>query len=184
MDRAFLVGEKIYLRPLDRDDLENDYIQWVNDEEVSRFMETLNFPTTKEKLESYFENIMKSNNDVFFAIIEKKTDKHIGNVKININWVDRLGIYGRMIGDKGSRGKGYGTEVSKLMIKYSFERLNLHKVMIGVMESNIASIKSNEKVGMKIEAKLKDHSYRLGKWEDVIYMSIFRDDYFKLKQKG
>lgn len=182
MDRPFLVGKDIYLRPLDVDDLEGDYLQWVNDEEVSKHMGTLNFPMTKGQLEEYFRDIVKSRKYAFFAIIEKKSNKHIGNVKLGpIDWINRLTEYGRMIGDKKSWGKGYSTEVVELMLKYAFERLNIHKVMVTVVATNTASIKSNEKVALKIEARLKDHVFKLGRWEDMVIMSITQDEYFKMK---
>ena len=44
IDRPFLMGKKIYLRPFDLDDIEGDYLQWINDGEMVRFNETLKMP--------------------------------------------------------------------------------------------------------------------------------------------
>ena len=47
MDRPFLVGEKIYLRPFDLDDVDGDYIQWVNDGELIKHLSSNAFPKPK-----------------------------------------------------------------------------------------------------------------------------------------
>jgi RimJ/RimL family protein N-acetyltransferase len=178
LDRPFLIGEKVYLRPLDMDDLEGDYLNWINDEDVIRNLATT-FPTTKQQLEEYVQSVLSSKNYSFFAVIEKETGKHIGNVKVGpIDWINRLTNYGRMMGDKGSWGKGYGTEVLKLIQRYVFEKLNLHKLFDMAIASNEGSIKSNIKAGFKIEATLKEHIFHEGKYVDVVALSITSDEYF------
>jgi ribosomal-protein-alanine N-acetyltransferase len=37
MKNPFLVGENIYLRPLDLNDLRGNYINWLNDSEVCKY---------------------------------------------------------------------------------------------------------------------------------------------------
>lgn len=183
MDRPFLIGEKIYLRPLDMDDVNEKYLHWINDETVINFLATTTFPTTLDQLESYVKSINNSPNFFFFAIVEKETNNHIGNVKIGpIDWVNRTSNYGLMIGDKSSWGKGYASEVFKLLLKYAFRKLNLHKLWDIAAATHIASIKANENAGFKIEAELKQHSFKNGKYEDVVILSITSDEYF-LKAK-
>ena len=40
MRQPFLVGDRIYLRQLEAADVEGPYLAWVNDYEVTRFLET------------------------------------------------------------------------------------------------------------------------------------------------
>lgn len=180
MDRSFLIGDKIYLRPLDMDDLEGEYIQWVNDERICKHMGTLHFSTTKRRLQEYLESQLNNKNIAFFAIIEKETGKHIGNVKLGpIDWINRRAEYGRMIGDKSAQGKGHGTEVVDLILKYAFNILNLHKITTSASISNEASIKSSKKVGLRVEGTLKEHEYENGQYKDAYVMGITKDEYFK-----
>ena len=184
LDRPFLKGEKVYLRPLDLDDLNGDYLNWVNDEEVIQHLATIH-PTTKQGLEDYVRSILSNKSFTFFAVIEMETGKHIGNVKVGpIDWINRFTNYGRMMGDRSSWGKGYGTEVLKLVQKYVFEKLNLHKLFDLAVASNEASIKSNEKAGMKIEATLREHVFKNGKYVDAVVLSITSDEYFAQKEKN
>jgi len=180
MDRPFLVGKRIYLRPLDIEDLSGRYLQWVNDERIIRNMGTLYFPSTKKRLQDYLIEQLNNKDVLFFAIVEKKTGKHIGNVKLGpIDWVNSVVEYGRMIGEKSARGRGYGTEVSILVIKYCFEVLNLHKVFATPSAENLPSIDSNKKAGLKTEAILKEHKYKEGRYTDVCVMAITKKEYFK-----
>ncbi len=69
--------------------------------------------------------------------------------------------------DQEHNGKGYTTEAAKLVVKYAFETLNLHRIEAGVMPDNIASIRVLEKAGfhkegiarknVKINGRLEDH---------------------------
>ena len=34
MKNAFLIGKQIYLKPLEEEDLDGDYLKWLNDPEI------------------------------------------------------------------------------------------------------------------------------------------------------
>ena len=173
MRNPFIIGEKIYLRPLEKSDLSGSYLSWVNDPEVTRYMETGTFPTNLEKLEEYYSFMTTSPNYVILAIIDKELDKgkHIGNITLNnINWIHRIVNLGFMIGDKDYWGKGYGTEAIELMVKYAFATLNLHKISVGIYADHIGSIRAFKKAGFIQEAKLEGELYRDGKYRDKIIM--------------
>jgi len=82
MDRPFLVGEKIYLRPFDEDDLEGDYVQWVNDREIIKHLASNAFPKTRDELKNYVTQVANSPDYIFLAVMEKSTEKHVGNAKL------------------------------------------------------------------------------------------------------
>jgi len=180
LDRPFLIGEKVYLRPLDMNDVNPQYLHWVNDEEVIKNL-AITRPSTIGSLESFVMTHIESSNFYFFAIIEKETNKHIGNIKIGpINWTNRTSNFGIMLGDKSSWGKGYANDSFKLIFKYSFMTLNLNKLWDIAVGSNIASIKSLERSGAKVEANLKEHSFKNGKYEDCVVVSITAKEFINL----
>jgi len=180
MDRAFLIGDKIYLRPFDMDDVDGDYINMVNTEDRNTNLGTLQFPSTREALEEYVRAQLSNRNVVFFAVVEKATEKRVGTCKIGpIDWINSNASYGRLIAE-GSRGKGYGKEVVLLLLRYAFCVLNLHKVLSWIRGGNEAAIKSNEKIGMKSEARLKEYGYHNGKYEDTVVMSMLKEEYLAL----
>ena len=178
MQHPFLVGKKLYLRGIEQKDLEGRYFDWLNDYEITKYMESSFFPNTVEKLQEYFNSIGKSNNNVLLGIIDAETDTHIGNVRLGpINWVHRTSFLGIMIGEKDFWGKGYATEALKLVVDYAFNRLNLHKVSAGANASNKASIRAYEKIGFKIEGRRKEELYVDGTYHDGIIMGLTKGDF-------
>ena len=177
MNNPFIIGEEIYLRPLEKSDLTREYLSWINDSEVTRYMETGTFPTNMENLEEYYRTMTSSPNHVILAIVNKKPDKHIGNIALNnINWVNRVANLGIMIGEKKHWGKGCGTEAVKLMVNYAFWKLNLHKVWVGVDEENTSAYHIYKVVGFVDEGCLKNELYRDGKYYWKIIMGIVREE--------
>ena len=181
MKCPYLIGRRIYFRPLKPEDLKNGYLDWVNDPEMHQLLDSAKRPISEYNLKKYYQQIMESENDVMFAVIEKKTDKHIGNVKLGkIDWIHRHANYGRMIGDKRARGKGYGTEILQMLMEYAFNTLNLNRLYTPVLENNIASIKSNEKAGMVKEGVSKQARLIDGTYVDVVNFAMTHDRYRKL----
>ena len=180
MHHPFITGEKLYLRGLERSDLEGEYFDWLNDREVTKFLESGGFPNTLEKMEEFYRNTALSNNNVIFAIIDKKKDKHIGNIKLGpINWITRIAPLGIMIGNKESWGKGYGTEAIRLVVHYAFKRLNLHKVIAGAAAIHQASIRAFQKAGFEIEGQAKSQFFLDGDYCDSLYLGLTREDFLK-----
>jgi len=185
MECPFLIGKRIYLRPLGLDDLEKGYLGWINDARTNRFLMAGIFPTSSDGLKSYYEKVTSSNNDVIFAIAVKRNDKYIGNIKIGgIDWVNRTAHCGRMIGDKEYRGKGYGTAALKLVIEYAFNTLNLNRVYNAIVEDNIAAIKSCQKDGMEKEGVFSQGRFMEGEYKDIVLLAITRERYERIKDKG
>ena len=180
MYHPFIVGEAIYLRGLERADLEGAYFDWLNDREVTKFLAFGRFPNTKEAMEEYYNNTALSNNNAMFAVADKKTDKHIGNIKLGpMNWIARTAPLGIMIGDRQFWGKGYGTEAIRLILDYAFNTLNLHKVIAGVVAVNQASKRAFEKAGFTIEGHARSQFYLNGEYSDSLYLGITREDFLE-----
>ena len=147
---AFAEGSLVVLRPLERTDLNDRYLNWLNDPAVTRYTETGIFPSTAEDLENYYRSVTGSRSDVMLAVVDKKSGRHVGNVKLGpIRWVHRAATFGILIGEKESWGKGVGLEATQLMVEYGFFRLNLHRIDLGVFAEHQAAVRCYEKVGFK-----------------------------------
>ena len=178
LKNAFLVGERIYLRAIEMTDVTDEYVSWMNDANLSSFIPAMTFPATRESVEKYVLNHISNPDVVFLAIIEKSTDMHVGNIKLGpINWISRNTDYGRLIGLRESRSKGYGSEAASLLLHYAFDVLNLHKVFAGCVSSNLSAINSNRKAGLEVEATIKEKYFTCGRYEDVVIMGITADMY-------
>ncbi len=118
MKNPFLIGKKIYLSPLTKEDISSEYINWLNDYETNAGNSHATIPNTYSKTLSYIESIENSKSDIVLSIRTKKDDEHIGNVSVqNINWINRSGEFAIIIGNKKHRGKGLGSIESNNKIR-------------------------------------------------------------------
>jgi [ribosomal protein S5]-alanine N-acetyltransferase len=176
--KAFLRGNKIYLRPLERADLNEKYLGWLNDGEVTHYLETGAFPTTMQDLEKFYQAVTGSRSEVIFAIAETKSHRHIGNVKLGpINWVHRRAMFGIMIGEKDFWGKGIGEEVTRLIVEYGFLRLNLNRIGLGVTAEHEAAVRCYQAVGFKTEGRFREEVFSDGTYKDRLWMGLLRSEY-------
>ena len=179
MKKSFIAGQKLYLRGLEKDDLCGAMFNWANDSKVTYYMYMGLKPNSIELMEEEYNQLVHSDKDVVFAIVDKKTDTHIGNVGLYaINWVARSAEYRIIIGEKKYYGKGYGTEAAKLVIIYAFDKLNLNKVSLGVNAENKAAIKSYKNAGFIEDGRLRQEIYRNGRYYDAITMSILKEEFY------
>ena len=178
MRQPFLVGERIYLRPLEETDFTEEYVGWLNDYRVSKYLEAGRFPINLSGLRRYLERFENSKTDLILAIVEKETDRHIGNVTLNrIDWINRNADTSLIIGREEFRGKGIAAEVWNLLLDYAFKRLGLYKIIAGSIEDNSASIAVLKRLGFKVEGTLRSQVLIDGRYRDIIRFGLLRDEF-------
>ena len=131
-------GERVALGPLRRDLLLR-YQRWINDLGTMRTLGLAPLPMTSEKEQDWYDRQSKAEEDAPFTIYERETLRPIGNTGLHgVDHRDRSATFGILIGEPDCRGKGYGTETTRLMLDYTFTALGLNNVMITVFEFNSA----------------------------------------------
>ncbi|HMS63844.1 MAG TPA: GNAT family protein [Ignavibacteria bacterium] len=182
MKNPFLTGKKIYLSPLTKDDITEEYINWLNDKEVCRGNSHATFPNNFAKTLSYVESVSDSKTELAFTVRLKKNDLHIGNASFqNINYINRSAEMAIILGNKNYWNKGISTEILELFIEYGFMTLNLNRISTGTPVTNSGGIKICEKNGMKKEGLLRKVMFKEGKYTDVVIFSILKEEY-KIKK--
>lgn len=175
---AFAEGSVVLLRPLERTDLNERYLSWLNDPEVTRYTETGMFPSTAEDLDNYYRGLTGSKNDVILAVVDKKSGRHIGNVKLGpIHWIHRSATLGILIGEKEFWGKGVGLEATRLMVEYGFSRLNLHRIDLGLFAEHEVAVRCYEQAGFKVEGRMREDLFQGGEYKDRLWMGLLRSEY-------
>lgn len=164
-------GKNIFLRKLTISDVNKDYLKWLNDPQVNRFLESRFERWSLEKLRNYVKAINKNKAYLFLAIISKDNNKHIGNIKIGpVNEHHKFGEIGIIIGEKPVWGKGLGTEAIELATRNAFDKLKLNKLIAGIYANNTGSYKAFIKAGYRQVARFKKHRVFQGKYVDEILM--------------
>ena len=167
-DIKFLKGETIYLRSLLESDVEDHYIKWLNDQEVVKFNSHGRFPFTREKLLEYVRLVKHSNEMLVLAIIDIKSEKHIGNISLqSINWIDRNAEIAFILGEKDFWSKGIMYEAGKMLLTHAFAVLNLHRLYCGTSSENISMQKLAIKLGMNKEGERIDAIFKNGKYYSI-----------------
>lgn len=169
----FLDGKNIYLRPLELNDVEGNYLKWLNDENVVSHNSHGKFPLNMQRLRGYVNMSKDSNEIIVLAVIFKKDESHIGNISLqSINWVNRNAEISFLLGEKSFWGKGIMLEAGNLLINHAFKNLNLHRVYCGTSSQNKGMQKLALKLGMTKEGEKKESIYNNGKYHSVFDYGI------------
>jgi RimJ/RimL family protein N-acetyltransferase len=171
-----LIGDKLYLRPLERADAPF-LTSYMNDPDVTRTLEARR-PMSLQGEEAWIDSLCKSDREVVLGIVVKKTDRLIGATDLHeIRLQDRKAGFGIAIGAKDEWNKGYGSEATRLMLKYGFQTLNLHRIVLRVYANNPHALRTYERAGYVHEGILRKDVYRDGRYIDVYLMAVLREDW-------
>ena len=178
MYKNFIEGKSIFLREVRESDVNDNYYRWLNDPEINKYLETRYYPRSQENILGFVRQMDGKPNEIFLAICDKNSGKHIGNIKLGpINWIHRYGDISLLIGDKDYWGKGIATEAIKLLSAFGFHTLNLHKIKAGCYEKNLASIKAFKNAGYIIEGELKNLWMINGGFQNQIILGQCVEDF-------
>jgi RimJ/RimL family protein N-acetyltransferase len=179
METPFLIGDRIYLRPLDTEADLDRCLRWINDPEVSATLGR-HHPIGRVAERDWLEEQYKSDTQINLAIVVKDADRHIGNCGFNtIDYVNRNAVFGILIGEKEAWGHGYGPEAARLLLKYGFEELGLHRIGLEVYAHNARAIRAYEKAGFVREGVLRESYFRSDSFHDTILMSVLESEWRK-----
>ncbi len=174
-------GKKIYLRQLEIEDCKQYYIDWLNNEELNKFLEPRWQTHTISSNQKYVQKAIDSDDMYIFAIIAD--GKHIGNVHIgNIHPIYKFGSIGYLIGNKNYWGKGIATEAINLVCDFAFNKLQLHRIQAVVYEDNIGSQKALMKNGFEKEAVYRKQRFihKGDEYCDYYEYGLLKEEFIKL----
>jgi RimJ/RimL family protein N-acetyltransferase len=176
VNNAFLIGQDVYLRPLESGDLPL-IRQWANDPEV-RAQTGEVMPMSEAGASEFFERVRTERDRVWFAVLLKESDQMIGEaglLRMFHAW--RTTDLTIIIGDRSAWGRGYGTQAIHLLLDYAFGYLNFHRVAVGVVGFNERALHFYETVGFRREGVERDGYFHDHRYHDFVMMSILEDEY-------
>lgn len=176
--RAFVWDDVVYLRPVMEEDCESlDYIDNIQDPYVQGFTESGRFPQGNAAIRAHWDSVQPPDHMVF-AICDRATDKHVGNIALRVDWVSRIGEIGRMI-FRQYQDAPYSDHALELLLRYAFEELSLKRVWSG--GANPASVPSLIRCGFQHEGTLRNHQFLRGGLRDIFIMGLLDNEYFARK---
>lgn len=171
-----LKGKTVYLRLLGQEDL-NDRVSWINDEENIQTL-LFDWPTSIEKTQKWFSNVVFDNSKLNLSIVDKETDELVGMTGL-LN-IDRINHHAQLyitIGNKRYRGRHLPDEVIPLVLEYGFTELELKKIYLYTLPNNDRARHVYERNGFKLDGILRQQVYCRGKQQDLYVHSILKAEF-------
>ena len=171
--------ERLILRRFEYSDDTAMLTYWVADEKIQSLYSEPVYSTkeaVRELLDKYIGSYER--NDYYrWAIIEKNSGECIGQIAYFL--VDSKNHFAEIEYCIGSefQCRGFATEATKAVIRYGFDKINLHKVQICTKTINKPSKRVIEKCGFTYEGTLRDYFYMNGEYVGRLYFSILRNEY-------
>jgi len=181
LENPFLIGEKIYLRPVEPEDAK--FLARGENDPMVRESLFLALPVSLTNEQEKVEQYIKSKDAMVLIIVEKETNQPVGGTAFfRIDYISRAAIFYLAILDPACWSKGFGTEATQLMVDYAFKTLNLNRIQLHVCAENAPAIKIYERVGFQQEGVLRQAMFRNGNYVDFWVMGILRNDWLKQKK--
>jgi len=172
-----LETKRLLVRPINHDD-KDVLFEYRCDKETNKYQGWI--PETLNDVETFIAKIAKQINEpetwFQFAIIEKETQKLIGDLGIHFFDNENKQVEIGCTLNKNFQKKGYATEAVKIVISYLFNELNKHRIITSIDPANKNSINLVERIGFRKEAHFVESLWINGKWvDDLIYAMTERD---------
>lgn len=178
LGNKLITGENVHFDAITRDDLPL-IGNWFSDTEILSYIwEIAVYPQSEQETQEWYEKIKDSKDAYHFLIRLNEVNRAIGFINLkNLNFKSRWAKLGIMIGEKDCWDKGYGTEATRLMVRYGFWELNLNRIELSVAAFNERAIHSYQKLGFQQEVVKRQALYRNGTYHDTIIMGLLRDEW-------
>ena len=150
---------------------------WTEDAAYQRPIDTEPAkPAIPQAISRWFSS--ESNNSYYFHLRTLAEDRLVGFIVIHsIEWSNGRGVLSMGIGGAENRGLGYGSDALLLMLNYAFNELNLYRVGLDVIGSNLPAIRIYQKAGFKEEGRIREAINRDNTRVDLVLMGITRPEW-------
>jgi RimJ/RimL family protein N-acetyltransferase len=180
-----IYGERVRLRRIGQNDLPR-FVEWLNDPDVRESLLEV-YPLGLAQEERWFDAMLKLEPASQPYAIEARTPgaapadeswMHVGGTGFHgVDWRNRSAEVGIFIGAKHLWGMGCGTDALRALVHWGFQELNLHRVWLRVFEDNARAIRSYEKIGFRLEGRLRQDRFHRGRYSDTLVMGLLRDEF-------
>lgn len=148
---------RLILRDIEIRDITSEYIGWLNNPEVTKYLEVRFVPQTKEKVREYVQSALEdTRNKMHFGVYDKGGERLVGTVTLpHIDWNHHSADISFVIGNPDASKKGYATEAVHGVIYYVFRECNIVKLWGGYYQDHKSSANVFRNNGFQIEGCLK-----------------------------
>jgi len=149
--------KRLVLRDIEIRDITSEYVRWVNDPEVTKYLEIRFVSQSKEKVIEYVQSALEdTKNKMHFGVYDKGGARLVGTVTLpHIDWNHYFADISFVIGHPETTGKGYATEAVHGVIYYVFRECNIVKLWGGYYQGYEKSANVFRNNGFQTEGRLR-----------------------------
>lgn len=176
-------GPEVRFGPIDHEKDAPVEAAWTHDSEFMRMMDTtparpLSAAVVRKQYEKLEKQIEESKNLYHFMIRARGDDRLIGTAQVyRIEWANGNAFVRLGIGAAEDRGRGYGTQTLRMLLRIAFAELNLFRVSAMVPEYNQTAIALLKKFGFVQEVCRRKALDRDGQRWDLYIFGLLRDEW-------
>ncbi|WP_251500577.1 GNAT family N-acetyltransferase [Otoolea muris] len=172
-----LKGNVVGLRAVEESDL-NKLLEWRNQPEYRKFFREYRELSMKNQKMWFEQKVIQDEHTQMFSIIDLSQEELLGACGLcYIDWINRSADFSVYIGKDGLYiDNMYAVDAAQIMIRYSFEELNLHRLWAEIYETDNKKKEMFEALGFTHEATHKETHWTGGKWVDSWYYRLLRNN--------
>tara|TARA_Y100001960_G_C14731621_1_gene857902 strand:- start:108 stop:737 length:630 start_codon:yes stop_codon:yes gene_type:complete len=177
-------GRNIYIKPISKNDITIEYVNWLNDNEVNKYLEVRHVKQNLISIFNYINNIRSKDGCDVFGIYYNKSDLMVGTIGIShFDKFNKRLEYGLLIGDKKARQIGIGFLATILFYEYIFSEYDIIKIYNPVVDENKNAWTLVESLGSIREGILRNHFiFSSGNIKNMYLYGILKDDWLNAKK--
>lgn len=176
-------GQLVRFAPPDAERDAETVSKWSHDPDYLRLLSAdiarpLSPFQVKKQYEEMEKDAEKRQNQFNFAVRFKEDDRLLGFARLyHIEWMHAAGSAQLGLGDRNDRGRGYGTEVLHMLLRYAFDELNLYRLSASTVEYNTGAIRFLERAGFAIEVRRRRAIQRDGQRWDAVMLGLLQNEW-------
>jgi [ribosomal protein S5]-alanine N-acetyltransferase len=185
MRNPVIVGERVYLRPLEFDDARE--LAKASHNETDVFMGRGRHLSSPIALEHYIRDLYEqqpTHDEIQFAVCLIENDSCIGTMGLEfVDLINGVGESVSWIHSPEHRSRGYGTEAKHLFLEYVFHRLHLERIVSFVLESNTRSAAALIKQGYRHAGQLKYDEIKNGVFQGYTVFDLTPEEWLDARNQ-
>jgi RimJ/RimL family protein N-acetyltransferase len=116
------------------------------------------------------------------AVVLKSNNQLIGNCGVRMDKADDVEANIGYELDPKHWNYGYATEAAHAIVDFGFRHFGVHRIWADLVADNVGSAHVLEKLGMKLEGRLREKAFFKGRWWDALIYAILANEWETHKQ--
>lgn len=176
---AFIAGERVVLRAWEREDV---HARWESDQTADatevKLRDWHEAPKSLQQREAEFDASQAEPDAAVVPLIIEVDGRAVGDINLfEMDTRNAVAAIGLSVWRPEDRGKGFGTDAMRALIRWAFDQQNLHRIELSVDPRNEAALHVYTKLGFVQEGRRREAHFSDGCYVDDIMMGLLRSDF-------